>query len=161
MFQIIQACCHAVEKVIQTAFPFFASLRHVICKKKKKKRQWCSTRLTITTTWMENGFEIKKRGVKEWRIWRDRRRWEEEKDTMRGQKRESILLVPLIWGNQINTPLLELQLIHELFLSNCLLQTRTEQQQISGHHDEHWHRVYWDKGLMPLPTNGHEDGRGH
>lgn len=27
-------------------------------------------------------------------------------------------------------------------------QTRTEQRQISGHHDKHLHKVYWNKGLM-------------
>lgn len=41
--------------------------------KKKKHWQWCNTRLTITTTWMENGFEIKERVVKERRIYRKKR----------------------------------------------------------------------------------------
>lgn len=31
------------------------------------------------------------------------------------------------------------------------LLTRTEQRQISGHHDKHLHKVYWNKGLTLLP----------
>lgn len=72
---------------------------------------------------MENGFEIKKRGIKEWRIWRDRRRRREEgKDRMREQNKETegIFLVPLIWGNQINMHRLKLKLTHVSFRSLSL-----------------------------------------
>lgn len=67
MFPIIQACCHAVVKVNETAFPFFHS-DMLLAEKPVSADCDVSGRLTITTTQMENAFKIKERGVTKRRI---------------------------------------------------------------------------------------------
>lgn len=91
---------------------FFLSLSHVIYSKANQRWRWCNVTLTITTTCLKNGFEIKERGVKERRIWRNKRRregkdkmkeWKERNRRKKGQT--CILLVAINMGNQNNNHL--------------------------------------------------------
>lgn len=82
MFQTIQACCHAVGKVIQTAFSLLSGVLFAT----KQVSTGSDKTLTIATTGMERAFEIKVRGVKERRIWRSRRRWGEERSKIKDQR---------------------------------------------------------------------------
>lgn len=112
---------------------------------------------------MKNAFEIEEGGVKERGIWREqsrgRERCEQGYRKSRGTGRASLLLQYTRTGQ--NEP-------HETYEPWSLFSARRNkceylcsgagrrvgpgQSQISGQHDRRWHRVYWNKGLTPLPN---------
>lgn len=83
------------------------------------------------------GTKEEKRGEEKERI-----RWRDEKNETEVRKNHCVsFLLQKIWEINYNKHL----------PTHCQA-GRAEQQQISGHHDRRWHKVYWNKGLKPLPT---------
>lgn len=122
-----------------------------ICSNTNQHGQRRSITLTITTTLMENAFEIKEGGVKDRRIYRNKEEnregnnamteWKQGNRTERSvnmgfpnDKHPSTLLPPLIRMCVDDfPPLLAWQIS-------------------PGHHDRPWHRLHWNKGLAPVPN---------